>query len=101
MPIARSRILSIKCWRTPAGRLSQLSIFGISRHDFLGIGSGAEALGKVEKLTLLALLSLQAVLDQFHEHPVGAQPAGLRQAANPWPTVCVTVSYKPPALVTG
>src|SRR6266550_2409196 len=29
--IARSRIRSIKCWRTPSGRLSQCSILGISR----------------------------------------------------------------------
>jgi hypothetical protein len=31
MLIARSRIRSIKCWRTPSGRLSQHSILGISR----------------------------------------------------------------------
>ena len=32
----RSRILSIKCWRTPAGKLPQLSIFGISHRKPCG-----------------------------------------------------------------
>ena len=50
--------------------------------DVLGIFRSAEALGQGEKLLLLALLGLQAALDQFNQDPVGAQPAGPRQVAN-------------------
>jgi hypothetical protein len=34
--IARSRIRSIKCWRTPGGRLPHVSIFGIRRQRPFG-----------------------------------------------------------------
>src|ERR1700737_1759873 len=93
MLIARSRIRSIKCWRTPSRRLSQGRSWALVAKDhsgqfvaetlcFLWVGSVAEKLGKFEKLLLLALLSLDPVLDEFHQHPVGTKPAGLRQAAN-------------------
>src|SRR6266699_3057749 len=49
---------------------------------FLWVGSVAEKLGKLEKLLLLALLSFDPVLDEFHQHPVGAKPPGFRHAAN-------------------
>jgi len=95
MPIARSRIRSIKCWRALGGRLPHVSIFGIRCHakdhlahlvaqasDFFRIGGAPEARGEVEELLLSALLSLHAVLDELEHHPVCADPARFRQAPN-------------------
>jgi hypothetical protein len=50
--------------------------------DFFGVCGAPEALGKFEKLLLLALLRLHAVLDEFQKHPIGAKPACFCQTAN-------------------
>src|SRR5215471_11122023 len=48
--------------------------------------SGSLALRKrsasSKKFLPFALLSLDSILDQFHQHPVGTKPTGLRHAAN-------------------
>jgi hypothetical protein len=58
--MARSRIGSIKYWRTPSGKLPHVSTFGINpKHhpahlitqapDFFRIGGAPEALGEVTR----------------------------------------------------
>src|SRR5258708_13857506 len=46
------------------------------------IGSVAKFLGQLEKFLLLTLLCLNAVLDEFNQHAVGAQPAILGEVAD-------------------
>jgi len=50
--------------------------------DFIRIGRAPEAFGEVEELLLFALLGLHAVFDEFYQHPVGTEPARLRQTAD-------------------
>jgi hypothetical protein len=50
-----------------------------------GIGGPPKALGKFEEFPLLALLSLDPVLDEFQEHSVGAKPSRLRLVHNAAP----------------
>src|SRR5438445_3487051 len=99
MLIARSRIRSIKCgghlledcpntrsWASAAKDHS--AQFVAETLGFLWVGSVAETRGKLEKLFLLALLSLDPVLDEFHQHPAGTKPAGPCHAANLRCDVC-------------
>jgi phosphatidylglycerophosphatase A len=51
--------------------------------DFLRIGGAPETFGEIEELPLFAAFSLYAILDEFQKHPISAEPARLRQAANP------------------
>src|SRR4051794_33820240 len=75
------------------GRLSQISICGIIRRRpfvpahpqafrFFRSCSAAEAFGEFEELLLLLLLSLHAILDQFHEHAVCAEAPRFRHRAD-------------------
>ena len=93
MLIVRSRIRSIKCWRTAPGRLSQRRSWASAAEDHASklipqppglfrVGRIAEPPGKFEKLLLLPLLRLDSVLDEFHQHPVRAEPPALRQTPN-------------------
>jgi hypothetical protein len=50
--------------------------------DFIRIGGAPEALGEIEEFPLFPPLSFNAILYEFQEHPVGAQPTVLRQAAD-------------------
>ena len=49
---------------------------------FLRIGGVAKTLGEIEEFLLFAFFSLDAVLDQFDEHAIGAKPACLSQIAD-------------------
>jgi len=89
----RSRIRSMRCWRTAGGKLSQMSIWGISVENhtpkpiaqtlhFRWIGRGSKAARKIEELLLLSLLSLDAFLNEFDHHPIRADTPRLCHAAD-------------------
>ena len=93
MLIDRLRIRVIRCSRTAEGRLSHVSIWASAAEyhapEFISqpfglfrIGGAAKAFGQVEELLLFSLLRLHAVLNEFYEHPICAETAGLCQRPN-------------------
>jgi hypothetical protein len=64
----------------PSSRFSALAAedhpaqFVAKALGFIRISCVAKALSKFEKLLLFALLGLDAVLDEFDQHAVGAKP---------------------------
>ena len=50
--------------------------------DFFGIGRGSKTFRETEKFLFLPLFGFHTVFYEFQQHPVGAQAARLRHAAN-------------------
>ena len=99
MLMERSRMRSIRCWRTFGGRFSHSAILGISRSGtsvakdhsaqfisqalgFLRICRAAELFGQLKKILLFAFFGLDAVLDELYEHSVGTDFARPGHGAN-------------------
>jgi len=66
-----------------------------------GVSGVTETLSEVEKLLLPALLRLDAIFDQLHEHAIGADPAILSQVTNLGCGFCRKGDALPDCLIVG